>query len=71
MKKLKQTQTQFCKKILFKETAFDKSPTILFGIVTDQDSNFIFFRTANRSYQISKNCVLTIEDTTKLFREGN
>lgn len=65
------TQTQKCKKLLYKISENDNNPNIIFGLIISEDDNFITFKTARREYKISKSCIVTIEDTDKIFVEEN
>lgn len=63
-----QTQkTEFCKKLKFGNKA---NPTIVFGVILFEDSEFLIFQTAKRQYKISQSLVLSLEDTTLPFRSG-
>lgn len=71
--KLEQEQEIYCKKLVYK-TPFPNGnsfkSTIILGVIVSEDSDFISFRTARRTYRISKKCVLSIEDTDQPFRGG-
>ena len=59
----------YCKKIHYKNVLDDNSsPRILLGLVISEDDTFITFKTARKTYQINKRCVIAIEDTDQLFR---
>ena len=60
-----------CMKIVFNE-AEPKSgkPSVLLGIIVNQDENFIWFRTANKLYQISTRYVIKIEETDQEYHSA-
>ena len=64
----KNNEKTFCKKLVYRLNSLDK-PTIILGIMEAEDSNFYYFKTAKKLYTIAKTTVLTIEDTSELFRE--
>ena len=61
------TNARLCKKIRF---GLHERPTILLGILLSEDSDFIIFRTANKKYHIARKEILSIEDTSVVFREN-
>jgi len=59
-------EKKLCKKIRFK--ADNEIITVLFGLIIKEDINFYHFKTANKTYMINKICVLSLEDTTRIFQ---
>lgn len=59
----------FCKKLSYRIGNSD-TPSILLGIVVRDQDGFVTFKTAKREYEISKRCVLKIEETQEVFRNG-
>ena len=62
---------KLCQKITYKNTEFDKEPSILLGIILKEDNDFVVFQTARREYRISKSCIICIENTNQEFREDS
>lgn len=58
---------ELCWKLIFKNSEFDKSPCILFGIKESEDSIFLNFRTAKKLYCINKNIIISLEQTNMPF----
>ena len=58
-------KTIFCKKVRFGSV---QSPSILLGIIINDIDGFIEFKTANNKIMISKNSIISIEDTKEIFR---
>ena len=58
-------QTKLCKKIIYGN---ETNPTVLLGIVENDTEGFITFRTARKEYMISKNSIISLEDTDIPFR---
>lgn len=42
---------------------------VLLGLLEKEDENFIYIRTARRSYTFNKKSIISIEDTESEFRE--
>jgi len=61
------TKEQLCKKIRF---GLHERPTILLGIILSEDDIFIVFRTANKKHHINRKEILSIEDTSIIFKEN-
>ena len=61
---------QKCKKLAYKRSANDDSPTILVGLVVKEDKNFLYFKTARKEYRINQSLILSMEDTDIEFRGG-
>jgi hypothetical protein len=57
-----------CKKITYRRTEFDPSPRVILGIITSEDYDFIKFRTARKEYSVTKQFIISIEDTNEVFR---
>lgn len=55
---------KFCHKLVFKS---EDRQTIIYGIILKEDSNFIFFKTAKKEYQINRVCILSLEPTNRPF----
>jgi len=70
--KLEQPNKEYCKKLCYKNTSpeIPLEPTVLLGIIVSEDENFLTFRTARKQYRISKKCIISIEDTDEIFRDG-
>lgn len=58
---------RFCKKLVYSEDNQHR-PTILLGLIESEDDFFITFRTARKQYLLSKKTVLSVQDTTVVFR---
>ena len=61
----KNEKTTFCKKLRYGN---QESPTVLLGIIVNDSNGFIEFRTARRKLMISKNSILSLEETKIIFR---
>jgi hypothetical protein len=55
----------YCKKIVFNTGG--KASTVLYGIILEEDTFFLKFRTAHKIYSISKQSILVIEGTDITF----
>jgi len=67
---MKQKQkANLCSKIVFKVEG-SESPSVLYGLIISNKSNFVSFKTDKKDYTISKNCILSIESTEIPFREN-
>ncbi len=64
-----ENKIKYCKKIVYKLFEQDENPKILFGLLIKENEDFVFFKTGKRDYTISRKCILSLEDTTKVFRE--
>ena len=66
------TERKFCKKLVYKNTdpKIELKPTVLLGIIKSEDNNFIVFQTGNKEYTISKQCIISIEDTDEVFKSN-
>ena len=62
----------FCKKLRYKTDSSNTNidPSILLGLLENEDDYFIWFRTARKTYRISKSAIVSIEDTNEIFREN-
>ena len=60
-------EPKFCKKLVCGNPT---NPDILLGLVISDDGMFITFKTAHREKMISKNSIISIEDTKEIFRDG-
>lgn len=58
---------EFCKKITYGNR---ERPSILLGLIINDIDGFIEFKTARNKIMISKNAIISLEDTTQIFR-GN
>ena len=56
----------YCKKIEFK----DDSKNPVYGIVVDQDDNYVHFKTRKGTYQLSHDSIKVIEPTKIIFEGG-
>jgi hypothetical protein len=64
-----ETQNEYCKKIIFNSTFKNEfADTVLFGLILSEDDLFIEFKTAKRTYKISRRCIISIQDTDRIFR---
>lgn len=61
-------ESQMCQKLIYKNSNFDDSPSILFGMVVMEDHDFLVFRTAKKEYKINKILIISIESTDKPFQ---
>lgn len=52
------------------QTSLTEPVISLMGIVVSQDSDFLVFKTRNKSYRISQRCVLSLESTNIDFQEA-
>lgn len=59
---------QLCKKLKFGDP---EKPSIILGIIVQEDNDFLVFRTAHREYRISRRLILSIEDTDAEFKGGS
>ena len=59
-----ETKTKFCKKLRYGNPL---KPTIILGIILKDDGNFIDFQTARHRITISKDVIITLEDTKEVF----
>ena len=57
-----------CKKLVYQLD--EKFRPVLYGIIESTDSDFIYFKTAKKNYQISKKDIISIEDTDRDFSGG-
>ena len=57
-----------CKKLIYKNIDGNGRNHILLGIVIGEDDNFIRFRTEHRKYTVSKKLILSVTDTSEIFR---
>jgi len=58
----------FCKRLVFRSEETGKH-IVMYGKVEREDDLFIYFRTANKSYQIQRGLILTLEDSNRVFGE--
>jgi hypothetical protein len=65
-----ENEIKLCKKITVRLGDF-AVPSVLLGLITSENFEFLEFRTANKSYRFAQSCVLAIEDTTVPFIENN
>ena len=63
-----ENQNQMCKRLKYKNLNLPESPTTIRGIIVSEDNHFVVFRTARRTYRISKLVILSIEDTDEPFQ---
>ncbi len=61
-------ETKFCKKIICGNPT---NPDILLGLIINETELFITFKTARKEKMISKNSIISIEDTKEIFRGDN
>lgn len=59
----------FCKKLIYKSFADDTNPTVLLGIILEENETFLTFKTAKREYRIYQNSIVSIEETDIIFKE--
>lgn len=53
-----------CKKVTYGNTA---DPHIIYGVIVKEIEGFIVFKTAKKEYKISKNAIISIEDSDREF----
>jgi len=58
-----------CQKLIHKNPSTQGKDNILLGIIEKDDSNLIYFKTANKIHVISKSLILSITETNELFRK--
>jgi len=60
-------QTKFCQKLAYGDK---QEPSVILGIVLEENSNFLIFKTANKEYRISQSLILSLESTNIPFKEN-
>lgn len=63
-------QQQKCTRLIYQVAGYGE-PTVIYGLILEEDSEFIIFKTAKKEYKISKKLILMTEETTKNFRFDN
>ena len=58
-----------CKKLTYQLTP-SESPSVLLGIMEQEDEHFFYFRTKKNLHKVSKKCVLYISETQIPFKNG-
>lgn len=58
---------QYCKKMVYK---LGDEVVFLFGLLTEENDEYVFFKTSKAEYQIRKSCILQIVDTNRIFKES-
>ena len=56
-----------CKRLKFQD---GERVSILLGLVEKDDGQFLTFRTARRSVLVNKSYLISLEDTSEVFREA-
>lgn len=56
-----------CQKLVYNK--YNNKTNVLLGIVTGEDTTFVFFKTKNKSYRINKTSIISLEDTNEEFKE--
>lgn len=64
-----ETQTQYCKRLIYKNFGNSEIPCIVLGLVIEETHDYIKFKSAKREILLSKTLVLSLEDTNIPFRE--
>ena len=63
-------EEKLCKKLVF-QNQNDIKPIVLLGIVLEEDSFFITFRTEKKEYRLAKRLIERLESTTFIFKDGD
>jgi hypothetical protein len=63
-----QKKVIFCKKLVYGVNFSD--PTIILGVILEENDEFLKFKTAKHEYWINKKLIQSIEDTKTPFMEG-
>jgi len=58
---------KFCKRLVFKDAATN-NVVVLLGLISDDGSDFIKIQTRSRTYEIKRDLILSIGDTTQQFQ---
>lgn len=62
-----ETKHAYCKRLSFNKHSGEDKPTILIGLILEEDDLFLTFKTAHKEYRINKKTIITIEETNILF----
>jgi len=62
-------EQKFCKKLVWRED--NKPILVLYGLIVRESESHIEFKTAHKTYYLSKNFLIKIEDTNRVFRSAD
>jgi len=60
-----------CKRLVYQNYPQANSPSVLLGVIVEEDKEYLKFRTAKRELLISRSLVIALEDTNiDFYSEG-